>query len=90
MLFSSKVTHSVLKFLESHGLNSESLYAAINTPEEFLKDPSSWQPAKNIEFFLATSESLFKETIAQKSDHSFIQCVGHECSCNHGEFLIAF
>ena len=29
-------------------------------------------------FFLAASESLFKET--QKSDRSFIQCVGHECA----------
>ena len=80
MLLSSKVTHSILRFLESNGLDSESLYSAINTPEEFLKDPSSWQPAKNIEFFLAKSESLFKETVAQKSDRSFIQCVGHECA----------
>ena len=78
MLFSSKVTHSVLKFLESNGLDSERLYSLINTPEEFLKDPSSWQPARNIEFFLAKSESLFKETI--KSDQSFIQCVGHKCA----------
>ena len=35
MLFSSKVTHSVLRFLESNGLDSENLYSAINTPEEF-------------------------------------------------------
>ena len=80
MLLSSKITHSVLRFLESKGLDSESLCSLINTPEEFLKDPSSWQPAKNIEFFLAKSESLFKEAMAQKSDRSFIQCVGHECA----------
>ena len=80
MLLSSKITHSVLRFLESNGLDSERLYSVINTPEEFLKDPSSWQPARNIEFFLAKSESLFKETIEIKSDRSFIQCVGHKCA----------
>ena len=80
MLFSSKVTHSVLKFLESQGLDSEKLCSLTNTPEEFLKDPSSWQPAKNIEFFLAQSESLFKDIVKKQSDHSLIECLGHKCA----------
>lgn len=79
MLFSSKVTHSILKFLESQGLDSEKLCSLTNTPEEFLKDPSSWQPAKNIELFLAKSESLFKDTVKKQSDHSLIQYLGHQC-----------
>ena len=80
MLFSSKVTHSILKFLESQGLDSEKLCSSTSTPEEFLKDPSSWQPAKNIEIFLAQSESLFREVIKRQSDHSFIAYVGHKCA----------
>ncbi len=79
MLLSSKITHSVLNFLESKDLDAEILYSSVNTPEEFLKDPFSWQSAQSVEFFLEKFQSLFSHTIPLSSNIPLIQHVGHEC-----------
>ena len=83
MLFSSKISNSVLNFLDSEGVSLEGLLGAVETPEEFLRDPSSWIEAQVLENFLMVAEREYFVT-SQKlvnrealGDTSFIGRVGH-------------
>ncbi len=81
MLFSSKLTNSVLTYLERRGLSLEELYSCLDVPEEFLRDPSSWLSAKDVEFFLSTTENLFSARLKDElAGEGLVQKIGHECA----------
>lgn len=53
VLFSSKISNSFFAFIDQHRLNKEPLENAIEVPEEFLRNPSSWLDASRMESFLS-------------------------------------
>ena len=81
VLFSSKVTNSVLVYLERKGFGLEALYSAIEVPEEFLRDPSSWIEAGDVEHFLSTAETFYAPKLKDEIGHvSLVQHVGKSCA----------
>ncbi|MCB0393730.1 MAG: HAMP domain-containing histidine kinase, partial [Bdellovibrionales bacterium] len=84
MLFSSKITNSVLTFLERKNLDLEELHSLTGIPDEFLRDPSSWLSASEVENFLRTSERLFSYLLKDElQDDTFVTKVGHSCAELH-------
>lgn len=75
MLFSGKITNSFLVFLDRHGVDSEKIFELTDLPTEFLREPSCWIPAQDVEKFIASIEREFGST--------FQEClptlVGHQC-----------
>lgn len=59
MHFSGKITNSILNFLERQGVGLERLFEGMEIPSEFLRDPSSWIDAHDVESFLRTVEDQF-------------------------------
>ncbi len=53
MLFSCKISHSVLHFIEHEAGGLESLYSRMDLPIEFLSDPSGWLEAHEMESILS-------------------------------------
>lgn len=79
MFFSCKITSSAIQALAQAGVDLELLYQDVDTPEEFLRDPSCWLEADKMERFLERAEALsrsleFPEYIAE---HSFVTYLGH-------------
>jgi hypothetical protein len=76
MLFSGKITNSFLVFLERSAKDLEPVLEMTEVPSEFLRDPSCWIPAADVEKFLAA--------IDKELSPSFNEClpslVGHACS----------
>lgn len=74
MLFSCKISSSVLSFLESQGEEITPLLEATPLPEEFLRDPSYWMQANEMESFLSQalqiSQKHFEGPLFQKIGHS--------------------
>lgn len=56
MYFSCKISNSILGLIEKEGLSKEFLYSGGNWSEEFLKDPSYWLEAQDMENFLRMAE----------------------------------
>ena len=52
MLLSCKLSNTVLLYLENRGEDVTSLLDVVPLPEEFLKDPSYWMKATDMEAFL--------------------------------------
>lgn len=77
MYFSAKITNSALIFLAKKGLDIERVYAYTETPTEFLRDPSSWLEAEEVESFLSFIE---REYCNHFSGENLIQLIGHGCS----------
>lgn len=52
MLLSCKLTNSILNYLDHRGEDLSSIIISASLPEEFLRDPSYWMPAAEMEQFL--------------------------------------
>jgi len=52
MLFSGKITNSIITFLQSQGVEASEFYDLTDMPVEFLKDPTCWLEAKKTEVLL--------------------------------------
>ncbi len=75
MLFSGKITNSFIVFLDRHGVDSEKLYELTDLPTEFLREPSCWIPAADVEKFISIIDREFGSTF-----HGCLPTlVGHEC-----------
>lgn len=75
MLFSGKITNSFLVFLDRHGVDSEKLFELTDLPTEFLREPSCWIPAQDVEKFVANLDREFGNIFHD----SLPKLVGHEC-----------
>ncbi len=52
MYFSCKITHSVLAYLESEKIDLSDFFLDLDVPWEFMKEPSNWMHAPDMEAFL--------------------------------------
>ncbi len=77
MLFSCKITHSVLLSLSSRGEDLTQVYEVFDWPPEFLHDPSSWLEADKMERLLGILEKQFGQRL--EVSQSLVQDVGHQC-----------
>lgn len=59
MQFSGKITNSILVYVARFGWDRERLFELTNIPLEFLRDPTSWINAAEVETFLRVLESEF-------------------------------
>ena len=75
MLFSGKITNSFLVYLDRHGVDSEKVFELTDLPTEFLRDPTCWIPAQDVEKFVTRIDlefgGIFHDSLAK--------LVGHEC-----------
>jgi hypothetical protein len=76
VLFSCKITHSVLISLDRRGEDLAAIYESCDWPAEFLRDPSSWLEADKMEQLLAGLESTYGK--AAGVEHSLVVDVGHQ------------
>jgi hypothetical protein len=81
VLFSCKITHSVLNYLDRRGEDLESLYEKCDWPAEFLHDPSSWLEAEKMENILRQIHETYGTRALRddESGESLIVAVGHQC-----------
>lgn len=77
MLFSCKITNSVLSFLDREGIDLEDIYASCDLPDEFLRDPSYWWDAQKVEEFLRVGEELWLKR--EQDEGLFSDRLGHSC-----------
>ena len=75
MLFSGKITNSFLVCLDKHGVDSEKIFELTDLPTEFLREPSCWIPAEDVEKFLNSVDREF----GAKFQDSIATMVGHQC-----------
>lgn len=73
MLFSCKLTSSVLSFIEARGQDINPLIEGCALPEEFLRDASYWMPAQDLENFLKKAVDLY----SSGSGDDLLREVGH-------------
>lgn len=73
MLLSCKISSSVLSFLEKQGEDLSSILEVTSLPEEFLRDPSYWMQADEMENFLAHAFQLS----VRHSEEALFQKIGH-------------
>lgn len=52
MYFSSKITNSILSYLDDRGFDTSTVLELIDFPEEFLRDPAYWVKAEQMEAWL--------------------------------------
>lgn len=80
MLFSCKITHSILNYLDRRGEDLEALYEKCDWPAEFLHDPSSWLEADKMENILRMiDENYGRRDNGDESCEALIVNVGHQC-----------
>jgi hypothetical protein len=82
VLFSCKITHSVITYLDRRGEDLEALYDRCDWPSEFLRDPSSWLEADKMEALLKQIDYEYSRNAqgAQaQAEESLIVSVGHQC-----------
>jgi hypothetical protein len=72
MLFSCKISSAVITFFERQGEDLTPLLESTTVPEEFLRDPSYWLKAEDMESFLESALRLSHEegALFQKVGHS--------------------
>jgi hypothetical protein len=75
MLFSGKITNSFLVFLDRHGVDSEKIFELTDLPTEFLREPSCWIPAQDMEKFLASIDREFGAAFPE----GLPTAAGHHC-----------
>ena len=75
MLFSGKITNSFLVYLDRHGVDSEKVIELTDLPTEFLREPSCWIPAQDVEKFIAAMDREF----GAHFNDNLAKLVGHEC-----------
>lgn len=71
MLFSCKISSAVLTYLDREGEDIQVLLESASLPEEFLRDPSFWMKAHEMEEFLRVAQKIFQR------DALLLQKVGH-------------
>lgn len=76
MLFSCKITNSVLISLDRRGEDLTAIYETCDWPAEFLRDPSSWLEADKMEQLLAGLEAQFGPTLGLQVP--LVTDVGHQ------------
>ena len=76
MLFSGKITNSFLVFLDRSGIDLQRLLDLTDLPSEFLRDPSCWIPAGEVERFLTAVDKEFSSSF----NDSLPALVGHQCN----------
>lgn len=77
MLFSAKISHSFLKFLESEGAEVDAALDLSPVPLEKLRDPFGWIEANQLEHYLQFLDQEFGQKDASKS--SLALRVGMSC-----------
>ncbi len=77
MLFSGKITHSIVQYLDRVGVDQDRLYDLTELPTEYLRDPSCWIDAQDVENFLKSVDLAFSEFAP---DQSVIVHAGHLCA----------
>lgn len=65
MLFSGKITNSFLLFLDRQGVDSEKVFELTDLPTEFLREPSCWIPAQDVEKFIGIIDREFGSTFQE-------------------------
>ncbi len=76
MLFSGKITNSFLVFLDRQGVDSEKVFELTDLPTEFLREPSCWIPAQDVEKFISCIDREFG---ARFQEGHLPTLVGHQC-----------
>lgn len=71
MLFSCKITSAVLTYLDREGEDIQALLEGTSLPEEFLRDPSYWMKAHEMEEFLRVAQKI------SQREALLLQKVGH-------------
>lgn len=79
MLFSCKITNSVLTYFDQQGEDLSSLLESTTLPEEFLRDSSYWMNAGEMESFLslALSVSLRSHQNEKNTNENLFEQIGH-------------
>jgi hypothetical protein len=77
VLFSCKITHSVITYLDRRGEDLEVLNEKCDWPTEFLRDPSSWLEADKMENLLRTIDTEYGPD--PQTDESLMVSAGHQC-----------
>lgn len=62
MYFSSKITNSILNYLDDRGYDTSTVLDMIDFPEEFLRDPAYWVKADQMEAWLHIFIKSYKPT----------------------------
>ncbi len=75
MLFSCKISNSVLSYLDRASIGREEIYSHTDQPVEFLRDPSYWLEADKMEDFLSLAESLID---SKEESVNFVEDLGHK------------
>ena len=76
MLFSGKITNSFLLFMDRQGVDTEKVFELTDLPTEFLREPSCWIPAHDVEKFIASIDREFGATF---QEGHLPTLVGHQC-----------
>lgn len=76
MLFSGKVTNSVMVFLDRSGFDGDRIHDLTPLPVEYLRDPTGWIEASAVEEFF---EAVERELGAALPD-ALATVVGHQCA----------
>jgi signal transduction histidine kinase len=80
VLFSCKITHSILTSLERRGEDLSVFYEKCDWPPEFLRDSSSWLEAEKMELLLQMVDREYgRNSTNPASDEPLIVSVGHHC-----------
>lgn len=74
VLFSCKITHSLIQSLDRRGEDLTVLYESCDWPSEFLRDPSSWLEADKMEALLESIESIYPR---REDEESLLITAGH-------------
>lgn len=77
VLFSCKITHSIITYLDRRGEDLELLYEKCDWPAEFLRDPSCWLEADKMENILRQIDFDYGRNV--QNPEGFIVAVGHQC-----------
>ena len=77
MLFSCKITNSVLTYLDRRGGDLEFLFDSQETPVELLRDPAGWFDADKMEAFLQLAENKFEQF---SEEGALLTSVGHKAA----------
>lgn len=77
MLFSCKITHSVITYLDRRGEDLEVLNEKCDWPTEFLRDPSSWLEAEKMESLLQLIDAEFGPGL--QIEEGLMSAAGHQC-----------
>ena len=75
MLFSGKVTNSIMVFLDRSGFDGDRIQDLTPLPQEFLRDPTGWIEAAAVEEFI----ELVERELGSSITDGLATVVGHQC-----------